>query len=82
MDSFKNKLYNILDDFRRFTSREDTFKRCTTFKFNRNMNEYDNNVNKITQYLLSRSSIKVLKTIQRERAKEDLKRRKMEMEDE
>lgn len=79
MMSFKNKLYNIKDSLTN-ESKQDVYKRCVQFKMNRNMNTYNKNIENICHYLLSRSTIKVLKTMEREEARVELKKRREALE--
>lgn len=62
---FKSKLYNILDDLNNIQPLDVVIQRCIDEKLNASLEQYQNTVKNIYNYVLSRSNIKVIKALAR-----------------
>ena len=62
---FRKKLYNIIREIDSFKSREEVMKECVAERLERSLNIYTKELEMTCNYLLSRSSIKVLNNINR-----------------
>lgn len=62
---FRKKLYNIIREIDSFKSREEVMKECVAERLERSLNIYTKELEMACNYLLSRSSIKVLNNINR-----------------
>lgn len=60
---FKKVLYNILGDLNNFKSREAVYAECVSDRLNRDVNLYNKDLELACNYLMSRSSLKVLRNI-------------------
>ena len=60
---FKQKLYNILSDLNKNIPRDELFKECVQRKLDLSLERYNNEIELIYNYLLSRSNIKVMRNI-------------------
>ena len=60
---FKSKLYNILRDLNNIKSPNDALERCVTKKLNKSLDSYSKEVESTCNYLLSRSTYRVIKNI-------------------
>ena len=78
MSNFVNELYNIRSKLETFVSKDDEFEKCCKFKFLRNIDMYSSDVHKTEKYFLSRNTLKVLKTIEKERLRQERKSKRKE----
>ena len=62
-NTFRNKLYNILNDLNNIKSCEDTLQSCIDKKLNASYDNYQLTMRNMYNYVLSRSNIKVLKAL-------------------